>query len=190
MPVELAQSIQIHIERIANLLRSEARRGGADAGLQPVQLGALHYLALCNRFSNTPLGVTEYLGLTKGTVSQTLKVLEGRGYIEKHSNPRDRRQVHLSLTASGAGVVGRMIPPQALVEAMELLPGEVTRQLQASLQALLDGLLATQDGRGFGVCRSCRHHRTTDQGQFRCALLDEPLSAEDVERICREHSPR
>lgn len=186
--MELAQSIQVYIERIGNLLRSEARRRGTDAGLQPVQLSALHYLSLCNRFSNTPRGVTEYLGLTKGTVSQTLKVLEGRGYIEKHSNPRDRRQVHLSLTEAGEQLLARMIPPPVLVEAVEMLPGEVAGQLRASLQALLDSLLATQEGRGFGVCRSCRYNRTTDQGQFHCALLDEPLSAEDIDRICREHS--
>ncbi|MFN2812475.1 MarR family winged helix-turn-helix transcriptional regulator, partial [Escherichia coli] len=76
------------------------------------QLSALHYLARCNRYSDTPLGVTEYLGLTKGTVSQSLKVLEGRGLISKLPDARDRRSVHLRLTDAGRALIEAVIPPQ------------------------------------------------------------------------------
>ena len=44
--------------------------------LEPVHLATLRYLCNCNRFSNTASAITEYLGQTKGTISQTLKVLE------------------------------------------------------------------------------------------------------------------
>lgn len=66
-----------YLERLTSLMRAWSREQPLVAELQPVQLSALHYLARCNRYSDTPLGVTEYLGLTKGTVSQSLKVLEG-----------------------------------------------------------------------------------------------------------------
>lgn len=68
-----------YLERLTSLMRAWSREQPLVAELQSVQLSALHYLARCNRYSDTPLGVTEYLGLTKGTVSQSLKVLEGRG---------------------------------------------------------------------------------------------------------------
>ncbi|MCP4325394.1 MAG: MarR family transcriptional regulator, partial [Alteromonadales bacterium] len=57
------------IERLANLLRQEIRLAGKELGLQPVQQEALYYLSICNKYSDTTLAVTEYLGLTKGTVS-------------------------------------------------------------------------------------------------------------------------
>ena len=66
------------IERLANVLRQEVRAEGQSLGLQPVQQEALYYLSICNRYSDTTLAVTEYLGLTKGTVSQSLKVLENK----------------------------------------------------------------------------------------------------------------
>ena len=70
------EQIYEYLERIANLLRTDTRKLGVGKGLQPVQMEALHYLSCCNRYSNTPVAVSDYLGLTKGTVSQTLGVLE------------------------------------------------------------------------------------------------------------------
>ena len=71
------------IERLANLLRQETRLEGQSLGLQPIQQEALYYLSTCNRYSDTTLAVTEFLGLTKGTVSQSLKILESKALISK-----------------------------------------------------------------------------------------------------------
>ena len=35
------------LDRIGNLVRNETRAGLTEHGLQPVQLDALHYLAIC-----------------------------------------------------------------------------------------------------------------------------------------------
>ena len=86
------------IERIGNLLRTELRKSGHDLGLQPVHLEALHFLSICNRYSDTPMAVTDYLGATKGTVSQTLKVLETKGYLTKVVDVKDRRVQHLKVS--------------------------------------------------------------------------------------------
>ncbi|VFT59634.1 putative transcriptional regulator [Pseudomonas aeruginosa] len=99
-----------YLERLTSLMRAWSREQPLVAELQPVQLSALHYLARCNRYSDTPLGVTEYLGLTKGTVSQSLKVLEGRGLISKLPDARDRRSVHLRLTDAGRALIEAVIP--------------------------------------------------------------------------------
>ena len=64
------------IERMAALMRAEERRRCAECGLQPVHLQVLDYLLICNQYSNTPAAVSKYLGMTRGTVSQTLLLLE------------------------------------------------------------------------------------------------------------------
>ncbi|MGR9045439.1 MAG: MarR family winged helix-turn-helix transcriptional regulator, partial [Gammaproteobacteria bacterium] len=89
------------IDRISTLLRSEERKKYTALGLQPVHGQILDYLAKCNKLSDTPAAVTEYFGLTKGTVSQSLQVLERKGYIEKNPNVQDRRILHLSLSENG-----------------------------------------------------------------------------------------
>ena len=89
------------MERLANLMRAELRKAGSDESLQPVHLHAMIYLAKANRYSNTPQALTAYLGLTKGTVSQTLLVLDRRGLIERYQDDVDRRVVRLRLSTSG-----------------------------------------------------------------------------------------
>lgn len=186
MSTELVYS---YLERITNLLRADARRAEAGGGLIPVQLEVLHYLAICNRYSNTPAAVAEYLGLTKGTVSQTLRVLETRGYLEKTPDAKDRRVVHLHLSAAGRELVERALPPDSLKQGIRLLPAESLQQLSQSLRDVLQAMQKANRMRSFGACRTCRHHIPLgeDARHARCNLTEELLSQEDAEHICREH---
>lgn len=175
------------LERISTLLRTGARAAGQPHGLQPVHLQALRYLGRCNRYSDSPAAVTEYLGLTKGTVSQTLNVLEERGLVEKSSDPDDGRRVHLRLTAQGRKLLRAAATPAALLSAgAALAPGDRAR-LEAGLEALLRALQVENGGQPFGLCRTCRHFQV-EPGGARCGLTREPLSERDAGLLCREHT--
>lgn len=174
------------IERTGNLLRVEQRLTGKDLGLQEVHLQVLLYLSLCNRYSNTPIAVTEYLNATKGTVSQSLKVLEAKGYLVKQPDGNDKRVVHLNLTAQGEQVVTEAIPSLAFVETIQGLTSGQVKDLQVNLTLLLTSLQQANQFRSFGVCQTCRFFIKKDNG-FRCGLTKESLSEYDSSRICREH---
>ena len=62
-------------------------------GLLPVQWVVLRYLTRANKHSLTPSLVANFLGTTKGTVSQTLYYLEKKGYICRTANAKDKRVV-------------------------------------------------------------------------------------------------
>lgn len=176
------------LERIAAALRADEWAAAKAHGLQPVHLHVLHYLSQCNRYSDTPAAVTTYLGATKGTVSQTLLVLEARGLIEKQPDPADRRQVRLGVTKAGALVLDGCIPPPLLRNAV----GQADNgALEPALEILLAALQRANDNVTFGMCRSCTYFREGARGgENKCGLTGEPLSEEDSRRICREHSPR
>ena len=178
--------LPILLERITNLLRAEQREAGAEAGLQPVHLAALAYLARANRYSDTPAALTEYLGATKGTVSQSLGVLERKGLIRKRSDADDRRVTHLELTPDGEQAAAQ--PSERVQAALEGLSDDQRRRLEASLVEFLTALQRTQGGRRFGVCRTCRLFEQEGDG-FRCGLTGEPLSPVETGKRCREHEP-
>lgn len=174
------------LERINNLLRAEQRLVGNEFGLQEVHLQVLLYLSKCNRYSNTPLGVTEYLSSTKGTVSQSIKVLEKNGYIVKQADDKDRRVVHLVLTEQGKKVLKQAIPPPLFLKAVEEITLRQAEDLEKLLTQVLTSLQQANQLRSFGVCQTCRFFTEEDKG-FRCGLTKEPLSKEDSFLICREH---
>ncbi|WP_163997093.1 MarR family winged helix-turn-helix transcriptional regulator [Pyxidicoccus caerfyrddinensis] len=174
------------LERLGNLLRTEERAAGLRHGLQPVHLQALRYLQSCNRYSNTPAALTEYLGLTKGTVSQTLLLLEEKGLLRKEADTEDRRVVHLHLTDAGRTVLKEAIPPALFKQALAGLPGG-GEALEEALTGLLRGVQAANAQRSFGACSTCKHFRREGPGRFRCGMTQEPLSREDSVLLCREH---
>lgn len=169
------------LERLATLLQATLRDSAARHGLLPVQLQALTYLARANRYSDIPSAVAEYLGITRGTVSQTLAVLERRGLVAKEGDEHHGRRVHLRLTDAGRAVVEDAWSTRwrkALgVPAAGELPG---------LAGLLQALQQLNGGRAFGVCKACAHFQPRPGGGGQCALTGEPLAAPQVVKICRE----
>ena len=181
------EQIYEYLERIANLLRTDTRKAGVGKGLQPVQMEALHYLSGCNRYSNTPAAVSDYLGLTKGTVSQTLGVLENAGLIEKLPDFKDRRVVHLQLTDMGEALIRESIPPKSLKVALDLTTEAEQDFIVIALRRILRAMQQANKLRSFGVCKTCRHHRAEAEDLRRCALTGEILTSDDIDKICREH---
>ncbi|MEM9195330.1 MAG: MarR family transcriptional regulator [Myxococcota bacterium] len=59
------------------------------------------------------MALTDYFGVTKGTVSQTLKALERRGLIEKRNDPDDGRRQRCSFTEEGKAIARSAFPSTA-----------------------------------------------------------------------------
>lgn len=179
-----------NIERVAILLERLSRllQGAMNVtDLKSVQWETLRYLSRANRFSRTPMAVTAYLGLTKGTVSQTLGALVRKGLIEKTSRS-DRRRVDLHLTNAGKDVLADD-PVLSVAATAGRIAGESPERLETVLEGLLEALLRERGSRTFGLCRSCRFFEDRNGGasEFRCGLLDVPLNTGDSQKICIEH---
>jgi DNA-binding MarR family transcriptional regulator len=174
------------LERLCNLLRSEAWATSAKVGLQPIHLHTLRYLAVCNRYSDTPLAVAEFLGQTKGSVSQSLKLLAGKGLVVKQPDAADRRVVHLKPTSAALELLAATTREQRSREALADLDESTRSALDTGLTELLRAMQIAHGRRLFGVCSGCRFNERRPDG-YRCGLTGEPLSANDVSRLCREY---
>lgn len=182
-----SNGIYDHVERLSELLRVDSRQAGAEHGIQPIQLEVLHYLSICNRYSDTPMAVTEYLGQTKGTVSQTLKLLESKGLLSKIPDQQDRRVAHLKISPEGKALLQQTIPSPMFIKACESLSDEKQSEIVSTLKELLLTLLQENRMKTFGVCGTCRYNTKAKNGEFFCDLVKQPLTNNDVTLICREH---
>ena len=173
------------IDRLDRLTRS----GANVAGLNPAQWEALRYLSRANRFSRTPAALADYLGATRGTVSQTLIALEQKGFVGRTQSARDKRSIDLELTHQGEAAL-KDDPLLALASDLALSAGRDIDNLVETLRAVLRRAVARNDGKAFGACHTCRHFQrdvaATSHAPHRCGLLDEPLSEADSRAICVE----
>ena len=174
--------VRLHLlaERLTSLLRSSQRQVAAAHGLKLVQLEALIYLSLANRYSNTLIALTEYFGITKGTISQTLKALERHKLVVKATDPDDGRVQRCSLTDAGKAIVASAFPAQCFA------PVESKTALADALEAQLRALQRVNGAKTFGQCNTCRLFEPRARGG-RCGLTKEPLTRSDALKICREH---
>ncbi|MDT4332420.1 MarR family winged helix-turn-helix transcriptional regulator [Methylomonas sp. MS20] len=178
------------IECMTTLIRSEERKKCTELGLQPVHFQVLNYLSRCNKYSDTPAAVADYLGMTRGTVSQSLIILEKKGYIGKTQDTRDKRVVHLQLLADGADVLKQARPSDLFQSATQILIASDAPPSDANVfQQALTALQKANQSQSFGVCKTCRNFSEKD-GDYFCLLTQEKLSSADSEQICQEHAPR
>ncbi len=146
----LAQRVTLLLDRLGRLTRELQF---AD-GLNPAQWEVLRFLAQANRYSRTPSALADYLGSTKGTVSQTLIALENKGLVDRVKKTCDRRGVELRLTCDGRAMLGRD-PMRALEGAIENMAADCGGMLVRGLSKLLYELQNRHEVMQFGVCQDC-----------------------------------
>ena len=166
-------------------MRTELRKSGADESLQPVQLQALTYLSKANRYSNTPQALADYLGLTKGTVSQTLLLLDRRGLIERFEDDIDRRVVRLRLSSAGERLLNESQPALAWQNATRNISPNRIRNATSALREALMTLQEDNEATTFGACQTCTWSQKLSQRIYRCGRMGDRLSGPETRRICR-----
>ena len=170
---------------IARLARLDASESWAE-DVNPVQRSALEYLSHANRFSRSPSHVADFLGSTRGTVSQTLKSLAQKGYVAETPSEIDKRAITFDLTDKGAALVAQ---PRHLVAGLDAMSPEERDALASSLEATLKFLVLRNNGRPFGLCRNCKYF-SRQKGEPFCRLLSETLTPPEADQICHEQDPK
>jgi MarR family transcriptional repressor of emrRAB len=174
------------IERIGTIIRAEERKKYAALGLQPIHIQVLDYLSACNSYSNTAVGVTEYFGLTKGTVSQTLQVLERKGYVEKQVDEEDARVTHLTLSKNGELLLEKANNDDVFEQAQQAVLSKEYETLDDALRMTLFTLQQGCEAKSFGSCNSCANFNIEDN-HYICTETRLPVSQIETHKICREH---
>lgn len=177
----ISQRVIILLDRLSRLTRELQFANG----LNPAQWEALRFLAQANRYSRSPTALAEYLGATKGTVSQTLIALESKGLITRCKKTTDRRQVELCLTDAGEAMLGQD-PMQTLEQAAADMAEELGPQLVKGLSRLLHDLQSRHRIVEFGVCQDCSLLcvNSQDPAGSDCGATGERIAAGEVTKIC------
>ena len=182
-------ALQDLAESLAAVIRTAQRQAAAGLGLQPVHLQALQYLARANRYSNTPQALADYLGMTKGTVSQSVLLLARKRLVSRYADEKDARVVRLALTEQGRELLRQATPSNPWREVLQgVSPARLASALRV-LREVVAGLEQHAGRKGYGWCHSCRHCMHIAPRTYVCGLTREKLGSREVRMICRLHEP-
>ncbi len=174
-------------DRVARLLDQLTRlaRGLQFAdGLNPAQWDCLRFISRANAHSRTPGAIATFLGTTKGTASQTIIALEGKGFVRREKDPCDRRICRLVITDAGKTKLEND-PLRCVRHAAERLPHGTAEMLADGLEQLVCDLRIRHGCHEFGVCNKCGHFiGSGDKAKATCGLLQESIPQTETNRIC------
>jgi DNA-binding MarR family transcriptional regulator len=173
--------------QVGRLVQAE----GYDGELSPAQWMALRFFARANRFSRNPSALAEFQATTRGTATQTIKLLEARGYLVREPSKADRRSIRLRLTSEGKKALARD-PFEVLVRAVDLLDAKERTAMRRVLHQVLSTIATSGAHRQIGVCQDCTHFGTevrcnpqsTASSGVECLLLGVSVQPEEVGLLC------
>ena len=138
-PLDLFRKLKF-VSHLMNNLIGEYHK---DDKLSLARMRLLIRLEVSSRLGNdtglTPSEISQYLGVSRNTVSALLNGLEDQALIERALHPTDRRQFLIRLSSTGHGLIHTRAPGFAIFVA-NLLNG-LTPAEQGALLELLNKLL-------------------------------------------------
>jgi DNA-binding MarR family transcriptional regulator len=178
--------------QVGRLVQAE----GYDGELSPAQWMALRFFARANQFSRNPSAFAEFQATTRGTATQTIKLLEAGGYLVREPSKADRRSIRLRLTSKGKKALARD-PFEVLVRAVDLLDAKERTAMRRALHQVLSIVATSGAHRQIGICQDCTHFGrevrcgapSTAPSAAECLLLGVPIQPEEVGLLCVHFQP-
>lgn len=177
------------LERLAAVMRLDLARHAREHGLSTLQAQMLLYLhASLPAEREGVRALARALGLSPGTVSESLKGLVERGYVTLSPSANHARKKVLDLTPEGKRVANALF---SSVDAVRRALGELPQsQIAETYETFLEILLALfREGKipPIRMCLSCLYY---DGERSFCTFLQEPLRTEDLRIACPDHRLR
>jgi DNA-binding MarR family transcriptional regulator len=173
------------IDRISELLVHLGRASRTEvshADLTTAQWTCLRFFARANASTRTPSAFAGFQATTRGTASQIIKTLAGRGLIARRRSLSDGRSVRFDLTESGRNLLSRdpLRELNGLLGAFDVAEREA---FLTTLSRLATSLADLKSKRAFGTCRDCTHFTPADDSGF-CACMAAELGQDEINKLC------
>lgn len=187
MQLELKGKITAGLERLGEVFKSLIWEKAKVYGISPIQIQILlfvgnHRIDYCNVSY-----LAKEFGVTKPTISDAVKVLLKKGYLEKDDAPTDNRRYNLVLSESGKKLAEALLDYKAPVEErLDTLDEKELIRLYQSLTNLIFQLNQTGVIQVQRTCFGCHYYQGDRQKRHFCSFLEQPLQQEKIRLDCPE----
>ena len=186
-PVSTRIAAALH--KIGLAMKQQAWQHANEEGLSSTQGQILAAIATHGELTGSEL--SERLGITLPTVSESVRVLVEKNLLSKSPDPRHPRASLLSLTKKGAQLGGRA---RAWPEYMAAAVSDLSKEEQRVFFSAVVKVIRTLQEQGLiplaGMCVTCVNFRPNVRSGAKphhCALADVPLGNEQLRVDCPDH---
>ena len=183
---DLSSKITTGLERIGEAFRVLLWEHAKVLGISPIQIQILIFVAYHEETLCNVSHLAQEFNLTKPTISDAIRVLEKKGFIEKLPSPTDRRAYSIILTEEGKKICSEIehfaAPIHNIINTWD--EGESAKffhQLSQLIYGLNQaGILNVQR-----TCYNCKYYLKREDHHY-CGLMETDLFLPDVRLDCPE----
>jgi DNA-binding MarR family transcriptional regulator len=187
----LSSRIATGLHKIGLAMKQQAWQQANDEGLSATQGQILAALVTHGALTGTEL--SQRLGVTLPTISDSVSVLVEKKMLAKSRDPRHPRASLLTPTRKGAQLGARARSwPEFMAEAVTELTPEEQRAFFSGVVKMIRSLQDQRLVPVSGMCVTCVHFRPNVRpaaaAPHHCAFVDAPLATDQVRVDCPEHA--
>ncbi len=187
----LGARIAMGLHKLGLAMKQQGFQQASEEGLSATQGQILAALVSHGPLSGTEL--SDRLGVTLPTISESVRVLVDKGLVTKQPDPRHPRASLVTPTRRGAAAGTRARAwPEFMAAAVSTLSPDEQRAFFTGVVKMISTLqeqgLVPLDG----MCITCTQFRPnvrTGDTPHHCALVDAPLAGEHLRIDCPDHEP-
>lgn len=187
------EQLLVGLHRLGQALRLGALDSAGSARISPLQAEILRHLA-SDPPSRRQSDLVNALVSTAPTISDAVRVLVGKGLLERTKDPIDTRAVNLRLTPTGEDEAARLatIPPPLRAALDALDADDVASMLRGTVRMIR----VLQEQHAIPVsrtCVTCRFYRPAQppdpERPHHCLFVGADFADAQLRLDCAEHEP-
>jgi len=186
--MDLNQKIVVSLERISQAFRVLLWNESKQLGLSPIQIQILNFLLTHSREKRKISYLAKEFDLTKATISDSVKILFRKSFVDKEYAPKDSRSYTLHLTSKGLETATKTSVFFSQIEnSVDKLPQSEKENLLINLIGIIEALHNSGVISMQRMCFSCSHYsRDYDGNAHFCKLMNRSLLNQDLQINCPE----
>lgn len=189
--MKLNLKIVAALERIAEVYKSLLWEKAKKNGISPIQIQIVLFIANHNSNLCNVSALAKEFNVTKPTISDAVKVLYNKQFLEKDFSQEDNRSHSLFLTALGKELVADIVNfSDPLSKEVGNIDFEAQRQLFSTLSQLIYRLNVTGILEVQRTCFGCYFYEKHNNEEHYCNLIQSKLKSEDIRIDCPEYKKR
>ena len=185
--MNLESKILTGLERLSEALKALLWAKAKIYGISPIQIQILLFVAnhkteICNVSY-----MAKEFNVTKATISDAVRILLKKEYLEKDLSPIDNRRYNLSLTPTGTDLFNNL---SEYASPFEKELSSFQKKDLSTVYDTLTKLIFQLNQRGIiqvqRTCFNCKYYSGDKKNSHYCSLLKSELKKQEIRLDCNE----
>ena len=175
------------IERLSEVLKKLLWEKAKKRGLSPIQIQIMIFLKSHKKTLRTVSYLAHEFNLTKPTISDAVKVLVSKGYLQRELSGEDARSHILQLTADGQKLVKET---ESFADPLNRLFSKIDQSTKEIVYKEISSIIYELHKQGIvsvqRMCFGCTFYRKDETGHY-CQFINKSLSDKEIRLDCDDY---